>query len=48
MFLVGRLIGVCSLPDIDAERGLITCTLGSDRPDGQTVHPRAELHRGFI
>ena len=22
--------------------------LGSDRPDGQTVHPRAEQHRGFL
>ena len=29
--------------DIDAELGLITC----DRPDGQTVHTRAELQKGF-
>ena len=41
MFLVGRLIGVCSL---------LTSmqNLGSDRPDGQTIHPRAELHKDLI
>ena len=34
--------------DIDAELGLVTCVLDSDRPDGQTVHPRAESHTGLV
>ena len=28
--------------DVDAEPGLVNLCLESDRPDGQTVHPRAE------
>ena len=34
--------------DVDAELGLIICVWESDRPDGQTVHPRAESRTGLV
>ena len=48
MFLVGRLIGVCSLADIDAELWAHNMCLEADRPDGQTVHPTLGSRTGLV